>query len=124
MSVTSKMQIFDRQQSIIAANGNVALAKELFSMLLGELDSRFQQIESSFKNNDLDTLAEHTHKLYGATAYCIVPQLREDAQKLDEALSEKKDSQLAPLVASVLKSMTQLINEGAVFLETDWNKQE
>lgn len=116
------MQIFDMQQSIIAANGNVSLAKELFTMLLGELDSRFQQIESSFKNNDLDTLAEHTHKLYGATAYCIVPQLRERAQKLDEALSEKNDSQLAPLVTAVLQSMTQLINEGPILLKDEWSK--
>jgi len=124
MSGVSKMQIFDRQQSIIAANGNVTLAKELFTMLLSELNSRFQQIESSFRSNDLDTLAEHVHKLYGATAYCIVPQLRQDAQKLDEALSEKKGSPLAPLVAAVLDSMTQLINKGPDFLESDWDKQQ
>jgi len=116
------MQIFDIQQSIIAANGNISLAKELFTMLLGELSPRYQQIESSFKNNDLDALAEHAHKLYGATAYCIVPQLREHAQKLDKALSEKDNSQLKNLVTAVLESMTQLIKEGPIFLDNDWSE--
>ena len=40
-------KILDIQQSIIAANGNVTLAKELFSMLLSDLRDRQQQIESS-----------------------------------------------------------------------------
>jgi len=119
---SKKMQIFDIQQSIIAANGNISLAKELFTMLLGELHPRYQQIESSFQNNDLDALAEHAHKLYGATAYCIVPQLRDHAQKLDKALSEKNNSQLEDLVTAVLESMTQLIKEGPIFLDRNWSK--
>ena len=66
-------KILDIQKSIEAANGNTSLAKELFSMLLNDLDVRLGQIKTSFDANNMNELAEHIHKLYGATAYCIVP---------------------------------------------------
>ncbi len=50
-------KILDIQQSIIAANGNTSLAKELFTMLLDDLDVRQQQIESSFQSKNMETLA-------------------------------------------------------------------
>lgn len=82
-------KILDIQQSIIAANGNVSLAKELFTMLLDDLDVRGQQIETSFHSNDMEVLAEHIHKLYGATAYCIVPKLRKSVEMLEDELRKK-----------------------------------
>lgn len=113
-------KILDIQQSIIAANGNAALAKELFTMLLNDLDIRLQQIESSFQSNDMETLAEHIHKLYGATAYCIVPNLRKSTASLDEALKEINSSQLKQLVETVLQEIRKLINDGPALIEKDW----
>lgn len=115
------MKIFDIQQSVVAANGNVSLARELFTMLLDDLDVRFEQINSCYKNNDIDTLAEHTHKLYGATAYCIVPKLRQSTEKLDTSLSDKNLSHLSAQVATVLLAITELIKEGPEFLKKDWS---
>ena len=113
-------KILDIQQSIIAANGNVSLAKELFTMLLDDLDVRLHQIENSFQSNDMEVLAEHIHKLYGATAYCIVPKLRKSAEVLDEVLRQKDYSQLNDLVDTALKEIRQVISDGPTYIEKDW----
>ena len=113
-------KILDIQQSIIAANGNTSLAKELFTMLIDDLDARLQQIETSFQSNNMGTLEEHIHKLYGATAYCIVPQLRESTKILDETLRNKDYEKIDSLVDNVLNEMRQLLNEAPAFIEKDW----
>lgn len=113
-------KILDIQQSIISANGNASLAKELFTMLLDDIDVRLQQIESSFKENNMEMLQEHIHKLYGATAYCIVPRLRKGAAALDEVLRQKNYSQLQTLVDIVRQEIKQLISDGPAFIEKDW----
>lgn len=113
-------KILDIQKSIIAANGNVSLAKELFAMLLSDLESRLQQIESSHQSNNMEDLAEHVHKLYGATAYCIVPKLRKSTETLEHELRQNNHSQLKQLVDIVLQEIRQLIYEGPAFLENEW----
>lgn len=113
-------KIFDIQQSISAANGNASLAKELFTMLLADLDARLQQIETSFQSNDMKSLEEHTHKLYGATAYCIVPKLRNSAAVLEQAVRTEPHKDLKNLVENVLQEMKSLINAGPSYLEKEW----
>ena len=113
-------KILDIQKSITAANGNVSLAKDLFTMLLDDLDIRREQIENSFQSNDMVMLEEHIHKLYGATAYCIVPKLRKSTETLDGLLRQKDYSQLKNLVGQVLKEIQQLISDGPDFIEQDW----
>ncbi len=113
-------KILDIQQSIIAVNGNVSLAKELFTMLLDDLDVRLHQIKNSFQSNDMEVLAEHIHKLYGATAYCIVPKLRKSAEVLEDELRHNNYSRLNELVNSVLREIKQLISDGPAHLEKNW----
>jgi len=114
------IKILDIQQSISAANGNVTLAKDLFTMLLDDLAMRQQQISNSFNSNDMQSLGDHVHKLYGATAYCIVPKLRTATGLLEDALQQKDYSQLESLVNSVLNEIKLLINDGPVLIEKEW----
>lgn len=113
-------KVVDIQQSIIAANGNVSLAKELFTMLLDDLELRSQQIKSSFETSDMESLAEHVHKLYGATAYCIVPILRDTTAVLEDKLRKKNISQLDGLVTSVLDQIQAILKSGPDYLEENW----
>lgn len=113
-------KILDIQQSIIAANGNVSLAKELFTMLLDDLSVRQQQIESSFQTGNIDTLVEHVHKLYGATAYCIVPKLRKNTEILEDRLRQKNYSHLEKFVNRVLKEIQEIIRNGPDFIKKNW----
>lgn len=113
-------KILDIQQSIAAANGNASLAKELFTMLLNDLDARLRQIKTSFDANDMYELAEHIHKLYGATAYCIIPKLRNSVETLDQALREKDYSQVSKLVETVTDEIQQLLKDGPAYIKKDW----
>ena len=113
-------KILDIQQSVTAANGNASLAKDLFVMLLDDLNVRLEQVENSFQSNDLETLAEHIHKLYGATAYCIVPKLRNTTEILEQALRDKDFSQLNFLVENVIQEIKQLMKEGPAHIKKDW----
>ena len=113
-------KVLDIEQSITAANGNAKLAKDLFVMLLDDLNARLDQIESSFKSDNMESLAEHIHKLYGATAYCIVPRLRNCAEALDQTLKEKDYSQINELVENVTSEIKALMKEGPKHTEKDW----
>lgn len=113
-------KILNIQQSITAANGNVSLAKDLFTMLLDDLGVRQQQIESSYQSNDMVMLEEHIHKLYGATAYCIVPKLRLSTETLEGLLRKKDYSQLKKFVEKVLQEIQQLISNGPDYIEQNW----
>ena len=117
-------KILDIPQSIIAANGNTSLAKELFTMLLGDLELRFEQIKSSFSSNNIELLAEHTHKLYGATAYCIVPLLRNSTEILENELRQNDLSRLDKRVESLLQEIQKIINEGPSFIDKNWEDFE
>lgn len=113
-------KILDIAQSISAANDNVSLAKELFTMLISDLEKRLQQIESSFQSENMDSLSEHIHKLCGATAYVIVPKLRESTKTLDETLKNKDYDKISYLVNDVIIEIRQLINSAPAFIEKDW----
>lgn len=115
-------KILDIKQTITAANGNTALAKDLFKMLLDDLDNRFQDIQICYQENKIDELAEHIHKLYGATAYCIVPQLREATHQLEKTLANKSTTQLEQLVTKVLDEINLLIVNGPVYLDKEWQQ--
>jgi len=117
-------KILDIQQSIIAANGNTSLAKELFTMLLTDLTVRLKQIEDSHRSKNMEMLAEHIHKLYGATAYCIVPKLRHCTETLEEKLRHKDYSDIHKLVENVRHEIQQLIQHGPGFIENDWEESE
>lgn len=117
-------KILDIQKTIIAANGNTSLAKDLFSMLLADLDLRQQQIIDSSQAKDMALLAEHIHKLYGATAYCIVPNLRQSAAVLEEALRKNEPIDIMPLVENVLTEIKSIINEGPSYIDKDWSDFE
>lgn len=118
--VLKMTKILDIQKSIAAANGNTSLAKDLFIMLLDDLNIRLEQVESSFQSNNMEALGEHIHKLYGATAYCIVPKLRHSAETLDQALREKDFTQLNILVEDVIQEIKHLMKEGPTHIEKDW----
>ncbi|MCW8899441.1 MAG: Hpt domain-containing protein [Gammaproteobacteria bacterium] len=113
-------KILDIPESITAANGNASLAKDLFAMLLDDLNPRLEQISTSFQSNDMEALGEHIHKLYGATAYCIVPLLRNRTEILDHALREQDYSQLNELVEKVIQEIKQLMKHGPIHIEKDW----
>lgn len=112
----------DIQKSLAAANGNVKLAKELFDMFTHELNERAARIKSSMQAGDFESLLENTHKLYGATAYCVVPELRDHAGKLENALKMNQLDSLEILVNQTLTSITEIMEEAPNYIAQDWDE--
>ena len=65
------------------ANNDKTIARKLISMFVKDLPSSQQEINTSFKNNDIISLKKQIHKLLGASAYCGA----EDIQSTLNALS-------------------------------------
>ena len=87
-------EIFSIDDARKLANGNEALAMELFTMLIDELPEHRRGILQARKQNDLQMLREVTHKLNGASRCCGTPALRHAANSLENSITrgEKNDS--------------------------------
>jgi two-component system sensor histidine kinase BarA len=76
-------------ESIQLAAGKADLAEELFSMLIEQLHTDTQRVESLWSEDQLSDLLECVHKLHGATRYCGVPELRTAANQFETALKRE-----------------------------------
>ena len=106
-------------QAIEQAGGNPELAKELFTMLLNELPDQKEKLNQAFARGDNKAIWDHTHKLYGSTAYCGVPALRKAARELEETTKAQTDD-VSNKIRAVNKAIDDLLMDGQTVLEQDW----
>ena len=109
--------IFDRQQALENVAGNAELAQELFTMLLAELPTLREKLNQALQGNDKQALWDHTHKIYGATAYCGVPALRAAASTLEQAIKQDQEALFEELVGQLDNELGQLLREGNGILQ-------
>jgi two-component system, NarL family, sensor histidine kinase BarA len=105
-------------ESIQLAAGKADLAEELFSMLVEQLHTDTQRVESLWSENRLADLLECVHKLHGATRYCGVPELRAAANQFETALKQEtadREYQKEQLVAAMERLL--IWSE-----QTDWQR--
>ena len=114
-------EILDRNHAIEQAGGNEALAKELFGMLLKEAPQLLQKIEHAVNSRDHKAMWEYAHKLYGSTAYCGVPQLRERAKAVEDAIkSEQSKEVLEDELRALAQAVESLCKLGDELLSVSW----
>lgn len=112
-------EMLDIPQAIEQAGGNPDLAKELFTMLLKELPDQKEKLNQAFAKGDNQAIWNHSHKLYGSTAYCGVPALRKAAKELEEAIKAQTDD-VSNKIQEVNKAIDDLLVDGQTVLEQDW----
>lgn len=112
-------EMLDIPQAIEQAGGNPELAKELFTMLLKELPDQKEKLNQAFAKSDNQVIWNHSHKLYGSTAYCGVPALRKAAKELEEAIKAQTDD-VSNKIQEVNKAIDDLLVDGQTVLEQDW----
>jgi len=105
----SKKNIFDEQLGIQLAGGNEQLAKELLPMLISELPVHRANLLLANKDNDLDDLKKHIHKLHGGTKYCGVPALLEAAATFENIIDLKEHDKIDPALKQVITSIDELL---------------
>ena len=106
-------------QAIEQAGGNPDLAKELFTMLLKELPDQKDNLNQAIAKGDNQAIWNHSHKLYGSTAYCGVPALRKAAKELEEAIKAQTDD-VSNKIQEVNKAIDDLLVDGQTVLEQEW----
>ncbi len=112
--------IIDKSIALEKAGGDAGLAKELFGMLLKSLPELQQRLNQAIQS-DKQAFLEAAHKMYGATAYCGVPQLREFAKALEDAIKDGSDDEmLADLLNAVNHAVETLQKEGPDYIKQDW----
>lgn len=106
--------VFDRDEALRLAGGNLELAAELHGMLLKDLpDRRRQFLDESIP--DLE-LAELTHSLHGATRYCGTPRLRLRTQQFEDVLRGRtRAMSVEDAREAVLQAVEELIALGDPF---------
>jgi len=112
-------EMLDIPQAIEQAGGNPDLAKELFIMLLNELPGQKEKLNQAFARGDNQAIWDHTHKLYGSTAYCGVPALHEATKETKEAIKQQS-SNLSEAIQHLNKAIDDLLMDGQTALEQDW----
>jgi two-component system sensor histidine kinase BarA len=80
-------RVFSVETGIQIANGNAALATDMFKMLINELNDHKVAIEQSLSNQNLEDLASAVHKLRGGVAYSGFVALKIQCDAADEKLS-------------------------------------
>ncbi len=103
-------EIFSLDDARKLANGNEALAIELFNMLISELPEHKAGIQQALELNDTQMLKEVTHKLNGASRCCGTPALRQAANSLEITIDNNETDNIAFKSEKLLVEIDRLIN--------------
>ena len=113
-------KIVDIELALEQAAGNAQLAKELFQMLLAELPASLAGLKVALDAKDKQSLWDHAHKIYGATAYCGVPALRQVAQQLESFIKAEDLDSVSTQTTLLALEIDRLTEVGPGLLAQDW----
>lgn len=114
--------ILDKKQALEQAGGNVALARELFDMLLQELPALHEQLQQAIAQRDAQAMWDHAHKIFGSTAYCGVPALREAAQRMEQCIKQQENSRLESCFSHLSAEIERLLKQGPQLAAEPWEE--
>jgi len=112
--------VVDYAEAITKAGGNAQLAKELFSMLLQELPLLRDKLQNAIAEEDLQAMWNHAHKIYGSTAYCGVPLLRQVASEMETVVRGKELAAIRQQYEVLDKAIQQILAQGTEHLAKAW----
>ena len=112
--------VVDYTEAIEKAGGNTELAKELFGMLLQELPQLREKLHSAIAEEDLSAVWNHAHKIYGSTAYCGVPLLRQAASVMETTVRAKDLEAIRQEFEKLDVVIQQLLQQGPALLVQRW----
>ena len=102
--------IIDWDKSLKLAMCKQELAQELIDKLLASLPDTRKIIEHAFESKDFEKLSDEVHRLHGACCYIGVPELKNAARGLDQALVKKvAEDDIADLFGKLQKAIGNLL---------------
>ena len=86
MIESNSTKILNWDETIKLCNNNEELAKELIHMLKNDLPQQKQILLTASEKNDLRMVRDIIHQILGSCSYISLPELKEKAQSLHDAL--------------------------------------
>jgi len=102
-------EIFSLDHARKLANGNEALAIELFNMLINELPVHRSEILKALDDNDMHELKEVTHKLNGASRCSGSTALSSAANSLETSINNNESEAIAEKANELVKEIDRLL---------------
>jgi len=115
-----RASIIDLPLGLERASGKLDLAKDMFAMLLGNLETDRQRLQQLHDQGDYKALLEEVHRLHGATHYCGVPRVQQTARHTEVLLKQGQYDRLDEAMSLLLNALIELQRWAA---HTDWSGQ-
>jgi len=112
--------IIDLTLGLERASGKLDLAKDMFGMLIGNLETDRLRLQHLQEQRDYKALLEEVHRLHGATHYCGVPRVQQTARHTEVLLKQGQYERLDEAMKLLLNTLVELQNWAA---QTDWTSE-
>ena len=106
---SSNNEIFSLDHAKRLANGNEALAIELFNMLVNELPDHRSEILQALNEENIHQLKEVTHKLNGASRCSGTTALSYAANSLESSINNNESEQITRKADELVKEIDRLL---------------
>src|SRR3990167_2560288 len=108
--MTHSQPAIDWKLTLTLCNGRADLAEQLLNMLAEELPTHKKAIKNAYEKKQFDVMANHVHKLLGASSYCGVPTLQEICLQLEIKLKTNKTTQLTDQLTLLYQAVDAIIH--------------
>lgn len=99
----------DIQLCLKLANNKPALARDMLTMLLANLEAEKAQIVQTLASGNYRQLGELIHRLYGSCCYCGVPKLKHISGLLDKLFQAKEYEQAKAAIPALNHALDEII---------------
>jgi two-component system sensor histidine kinase BarA len=107
--ISDTKEIFSLDHARELANGNEALAIELFNMLINELPDHRNAILHALNENNIHQLKEVTHKLNGASRCSGTTALSSAANSLETSINNNESEVITKKADELVKEIDRLL---------------
>lgn len=110
--------VIDLPLGLERASGKLDLAKDMFSMLIGNLEEDRSRLQQLREQSDYKGMLEAVHRLHGATHYCGVPRVQQAARHAEVLLKQGQYE----LLEEAMTLLNDALNELQGWADsTDWS---
>lgn len=110
-AVDERVPVIDRVEALARVGGEPQAARELLDALVASLPGECAALEAALAAGDLERVANAAHALVGGAIYCGATQLRQAAERLQEAARAGARDALPGLGEELRRAVAGLLAE-------------
>ncbi|ODS23444.1 hypothetical protein AB835_08770 [Candidatus Endobugula sertula] len=106
---SSIKHIVSIEKSLAYSHHNKPLAKDMLALLIKMIKEEKQHFRTLYQQRDWPALTQLTHKLYGGSCYCGVPQLQEYCRTANNMLQQENYDHIDQTMKRLLSAMEDIL---------------